>query len=139
MPNTVSAQQWTYADILVPLLLPKLDSFSARTLLHPIELQDKETNSMSFGKYNDGIRVFHDAANVTMTNSTSFLELINGTVARVKRFLDSNFTLENDSNSSSSEMNEVLKNLEYLENDPNAAFKPSSGFFNLLVNTNQRG
>lgn len=73
--------------------------------------------------------------NETLFNQTlGVLNNSNETLARYRRFAlaELNSTGNSSDQNESIEMSELLKNLEYLENDPNVAIKPSSGILGLL-------
>ena len=71
---------------------------------------------------------------IGMLPSSVLTEILN----RTKRWSEGEAVASDDeANSSSIDASEIMKNLAYLENDPNAAFKPSSAFFSLLTGGNR--
>lgn len=127
-PDLVSPQQWLYADLLTPILFPssstssdKLDSLMVGSRS---QVKGSNTNETLKDTFHDS-PVFLNGINETF-NETEMGS--NKTLSRRKRFSEVDSSEPGDQvsgNSSSSEMSEIWKNLEYLENDPNAFFKPS--------------
>lgn len=114
----VSSQQWMYADFLAPILFPTTShssiSIGGRSELPSENLNETNlTNTEEFG--------------LNFRNeSLSYVEGLN----RTKRWADEE---NEDIRNNSADVSEVMKNLAFLESDPNAAFKPSSAFFNLMA------
>lgn len=113
----VSSQQWMYADFLAPILFPTT-SHSSISIGGRSELASVHLNESNF----TNTEVFDEIMRMNFTNE-SYVESLN----RTKRWAD------DEDRNNSADVSEYMKNLAFLENDPNAAFKPSSAFFSLMT------
>ena len=122
-----------YADILAPILLPTLtsrfESTVPRTVTEPSPLEASILNTTNISSLiNDDFT--SNKSNISLEIDPKTNETVK--YQRLKRQLEP--SKNNDKNENSVELNDVLKNLEFLENDPNAFIKPS--FFSV---PNERG
>lgn len=122
-----------YADILAPILLPTLtsrfESTVPRTVTEPSPLEASILNTTNISSLiNDEFTA--NTSNISLEIDPKTNETVK--YQRLKRQLEA--SKSNDKNENSVELNDVLKNLEFLENDPNAFIKPS--FFSV---PNERG
>ena len=119
----VSSQQWMYADFLAPILFPTSHhtpiSIGGRSELPSLNLN--ETNQTNTEEFDNKL--------ISMMNFSNETDVYVESLNRTKRLAEE----ESDARNSSADMSEVMKNLAFLENDPNAAFKPSSAFFSLMT------
>lgn len=146
----ISEQQWMYADFLAPILFPNSSpngagiNIGGRSEVAKNETTTNDTNIQDEAIILSNLMgaVISDLSSSNQTNqsgigisSSVLTEILN----RTKRWSEDEATASGDDegNSSSIDASEVMKNLAYLENDPNAAFKPSSAFFSLLTGGNR--
>lgn len=131
-PNMVTAQQWIYADFLAPILFTPSNKGES-TLINTggrsdvrNDLQSNETKpenieqiikNYTYDKLDNFNNSIVDSVNLTRSKRTP---------ASIDKYMGSSSTNE-----------DVIKNLAFLENDPNAVFKPSSPFFHLLTGSNR--
>lgn len=139
-PNMVSAQQWMYADFLAPILFPtpnKMDGFiniGGRSDMNSPTTNNNNNNETDW-EYEASL--LNQTYQAGLSNETSLFDE-NNNQTRLKRSALLNENEEASTNNSSGMMDDdVMKNLAYLENDPNAFFKPSSPFFSLLTGSDR--
>jgi hypothetical protein len=142
-PDLVSPQQWVYVDLLAPIILPSLDrTKNTYYQTSPIVVARSEVDDDDDNFTNQSTTIDYVTASMVgnnISNLTTTLDLGHTETLRRKRLVDSsNFTTMSEQQTTESpvQFDEVLKNLAYLQNDPNAAIKPST-FLDFV--TNERG
>lgn len=144
----ISEQQWMYADFLAPILFPNSSPNGAGINIGGRSEVAKNETTNNNTKIQDEAIILSNLMGAVISDLSSnqtnqsgigipssvLTEILN----RTKRWSEGEAAASDDEgNSSSIDASEIMKNLAYLENDPNAAFKPSSAFFSLLTGGNR--